>query len=399
MKKSNLYSRYLLAFLFSAMIFQIGCKKEKGYYSTPNINSGTSLNIYDYLKSKPGVYDSLLLVIDKLKMKETLTDSNVSIFAVSNASFQIAIQNLNNARRANDKKAIFLTELASGFAPALADLEKAKNDSAHLDTMVSRYIIKGLFKSTDFSLGDGRELFSVRGNYPMHGKRQYADAQGMQNGGPEVIEFANTKRSVFTPNWAFAYTSSVNIQAKNGIIHLIQPDHVFGFDEFVRRLTFVPPPTNLFKTVTGTMEVKFNNPDYKDGTVNPGEKFIKLFDDNVLTKFITHFNVQNVKPVYFIWHPSLPVVSNVYTLTSANDSKEYSRNPKSWRVEGSQNGTDWTVLDTRQDMVFESNFQNKIYDFNNEIAWQHYRIVFLSNTGDDLFQLSEWTMNFRTVYK
>ncbi|ATP56793.1 hypothetical protein CPT03_10060 [Pedobacter ginsengisoli] len=399
MKKSNLYSRYLIAFLFSAIIFQAGCKKEKGYYSTQDINSGTSLNIYDYLKSKPGVYDSLLLVIDKLKMKSILTDSSVSVFAVSNPSFQLAIRNLNDTRRANGKRAIYLTELASGFAPALADLEKAKNDSAHLDTMVSRYIVKGLFKSTDFSLGDGRELLSVRGDYPMHGKRQYADAQGMQNGGPEVIEFANTKRSVFTPNWAFAYTSSVNIQAKNGIVHLIQPDHVFGYDEFARRLTFIPPPTNLFKKVLGKMEVKFNNPDYKDGTVNPGEKFIKLFDDNVLTKFICHFNVQNVKPVTFLWHPVTPVVSNVYTLTSANDSKEYSRNPKSWRVEGSQDEVNWTLLDTRQDMVFESNFQNKVYDFNNEVAYLHYRIVFLSNTGDDLFQLSEWTMNFRTIYK
>ncbi|WP_449435281.1 hypothetical protein [Pedobacter steynii] len=80
-------------------------------------------------------------MIDKLKMKSILTDSSVSVFAVSNPSFQLAIRNLNDTRRANGKRAIYLTELASGFAPALADLEKAKNDSAHLDTMVSRYIM------------------------------------------------------------------------------------------------------------------------------------------------------------------------------------------------------------------------------------------------------------------
>jgi hypothetical protein len=399
MKKSNLYSRYLVAFLFSAIIFQVGCKKEKGYYSTPNLTTGTSLNIYDYLKSKPGVYDSLLLVIDQLKMQGTLRDSSISLFAVSNSSFQIAIKNLNDARRANDKKAIFLRELASGFAANKNDLEKAKNDSSHLDTMVSRYIIKGLFKSTDFSVGDGRELFSVRGSYPMHGKRQYADAQGMQNGGPEVIEFANTKRSVFTPNWAFAYTSSVNIQAKNGIVHLIQTDHVFGFDEFVRRLTFIPPPKSVFNLVLDKFYVTFNNPDYKDGTVDPGENFTKLFDNNVLTKFISHFNVRDVKPISWTWEAHEPIVSNVYTLTTANDSKEYNRNPKSWRLEASQDKLTWDLLDTKQDMKFESNFQNKVYDFKNEVAYKYYRITFLSNAGDDLFQMSEWTMNFRTIYK
>ncbi|NRF37981.1 hypothetical protein [Pedobacter foliorum] len=398
MKKSSLYSRYLVAFLFSAIIFQMGCKKEKGYYQTPNINSGTNLDIYDYLKSKPGVYDSLLLVIDKLKMEGTLRDSAITIFAVSNSSFQIAIKNLNDARRANNKKAIYLTELASGKSPNI-DQEKAKNDSIHLDTLVSRYIIKGLFKSTDFSVGDGRDLASIRGSYPMHGKRQYADAQGMQNGGPEVIEFANTKRSVFTPNWAFAYTSSVNIQAKNGIIHLVQPDHVFGFDEFVRRLTFIPPPKSVFDLVLDKFYVTFNNPDYKDGTADPGENFTKLFDNNVLTKFICHFNVQNVKPVTWTWEAHEPIVSNVYTLTTANDSQQYPRNPTSWKVEGSQDRLTWTILDTRQDMKFESNFQNKIYDFNNVVAYKYYRIVFLSNAGDDLFQMSEWTMNFRKVYQ
>jgi len=402
MKKSNLYSRYLVAFLFSAIIFQIGCKKEKGYYQTPNINSGTNLDIYDYLKSKPGVYDSLLLVIDKLKMEGTLRDSAITIFAVSNSSFQIAIKNLNDARRASNKKAIYLTELASGKSLRPIDQEKAKNDSAHLDTMVARYIIKGLFKSTDFSVGDGRDLASIRGDYPMHGKRQYADAQGMQSGGPEVIEFANTKRSVFTPNWAFAYTSSVNIQAKNGIIHLVQPDHVFGYDEFVRRLTFMPPPTNLFRTVLGRQFVEYNDPNYKDGTVNPGEKFEKMLDGNVLTKFITHFNGRNpsVKPVYFHWIPIVPTVSNVYTFTTANDSQEYPRNPTSWRVEGSNDdGATWVILDTRQDMKFESNYQNKIYDFNNDVAYARYRVVILTNAGDDLFQLSEWTMNYRKVYE
>lgn len=395
MKKSNLYSRYLVAVFFSALVFHTGCTKEKGFYSTPNINAGTTLDTYAYLKSKPGVYDSLLSVIDKLGMRQTLRDSNITLFAVSNASFQIAIKNLNDIRKTKGKNAVFLSQIASGKAAVSADIGKAKSDSANLDTMVSRYIIKGPYKSTDFTVGDGQNIFSVRGNYPMHGKRLYADAQGMDNGGSEIIEFANTKRSVFVPNWALATTSSVNIKTKNGIVHLLQSDHVFGFDEFVRRLTFTPPPKNLFLNIGSTFSFKFEDPAEFDGRISPGEKFIKVYDGNVLTKFLCVFNANNGK-VWMQWTSKEPVVSNVYTLTSANDAQ--ARDPKSWKLEGSLDGINFVTIDTQQDQVFESRFQTKVYDFDNKIAWKHYRITILTNRGDWLFQLAEWTMNFRQVY-
>lgn len=395
MKKLNLYHRYLLVVFCSVLVFHIGCTKEKGFYETPNINPVTALNSYEYLKSKTGVYDSLLLVIDKLGIKKTLQDSNVTLFAVSNSSFQLAIKNLNNIRKSKGQKAVFLSQIGSGKAANSGDIGKAKADSANLDTMVSRYIIKGPYKSSDFTVGDGQNIFSVRGNYPMHGKRMYVDAQGMTNGGSEIIEFANTKRSVFIPNWSLSTTSSVNIKTKNGIVHLLQPDHVFGFDEFVRRLTFIPPPKNLFLNIGSTFSFKFQNPAEFDGRVSPGEKFVKVYDGNVLTKFLSGFNPNNGK-VSMQWTSLEPIVSNVYTLTSANDAQ--ARDPKSWILEGSLDGINFTTLDTRQDQVFESRFQTKIYDFDNKTAWKHYRITILTNRGDGLFQLAEWTMNYRQIF-
>jgi hypothetical protein len=395
MEKLNLYSRYLLAFLFSALLTQ-GCKREEGYYATPNIDEGTTLDTYDYLKTKPGVYDSLLLLIDKLGMQKTVRDSNITLFAVSNSSFQIAIKNLNDVRKSKGKNSIFLSELSSGKSLGIADLSKAKSDSAHLDTMVARYIIKELYKSTDFSVGEGRNIYSVRGNYPMHGKRLYADAQGMQNGGSEILEFANTKRSVFVASWSLATTNSVNIKTKNGIVHLLEPNHVFGFDEFVNRLTFIPPPTNLFKNTGSDWFVQFEDPTAVDGSISAGEKFIKVHDGNALTKFLSTFNPDRNK-ITMTWISAAPIVSNVYTLTSANDAQ--ARDPKSWRLEGSNDGKNFVLLDTRQDMIFESRFQNKIFEFNNDVPYKYYRIIILTNRGDNLFQLAEWTMNFKQVYK
>lgn len=407
MKKSNFYSRFLAAALLPALMFQVGCKTETGYTNGKPVDNTTDLTTYAYLKSKPGVYDSLLFLVDKLGLQKTLEDSTITTFAPSNLSFQIAIKNLNEVRKSQNKPAVFLKDIVSGLALLSKDLPKAKADLAHIDTMTARYIIRKQFLSSDFSVGDGQTILSVRHGYPMHGQRLYADGQGWQNGGSEIIEFANTKRSVFVPNWSKTTTSSVNIKSKNGIIHLLRPDHVFGFDEFVRRLTLVPPPTNLTfgdmiaynnalpKPATPPYSVKFNGT-YVDGNVSGGERIDKLFDNNVLTKFIAKFTDEGNAPTIITYKFfGGPAVANVYTMTSANDS--HPRDPKSWRLEGSLDGTNWVQLDTRQDIDFNSYFETKIFDFPNTVAYTYYRLTILTNHGDGLFQMAEWTMNFRQL--
>lgn len=404
MKKSNFYSRFLVAALLPILMFQVGCK-EKGYVDAQPVDNSTSLTTLQYLQSKPGVYDSLLFLVDKLGLKETLNDSVVTMFAPSNLSFQIAIKNLNEVRRSQNKPAVFLRDIVSGVAALPRDREKAESDKAHIDTMVSRYVIRKQYLSTDFALGDGLNILSVRFGYPMHGQRLYADGQGWQNGGSEIIEFANTKRSVFVPNWSKTTTSSVNIKTKNGIVHLLRPDHVFGFDEFVRRLTLIPPPKNLTlpdmtlynstqpKPAAPPYSVKFNS-DYQDGAVSPGERIDKLFDNNVLTKFIARFTDGNNAPTIITYKFFTgPKVANAYTITSANDN--HPRDPKSWKLEGSLDGITYVQLDTRQDVKFNSYFETRIYDFPNTVAYGYYRLTFLSNAGDGLMQVAEWTLNYR----
>ncbi|MFP5079792.1 ATP/GTP-binding protein [Pedobacter sp. JCM 36344] len=407
MKKSNFYSRFLVAALLPALMFQVGCKTEDGYIDGKPVDNTTNLTTYAYLKSKPGVYDSLLFLVDKLGLQKTLEDSTVTTFAPSNLSFQIAIKNLNQVRKSQNKPAVYLKELVSGLSLLPKDLPKAKADLAHIDTMVSRYVIRKSFLSSDFSVGDGQTIFSVRHGYPMHGQRLYADGQGWQNGGSEIIEFANTKRSVFVPNWSKTTTSSVNIKSKNGIIHLLRPDHVFGFDEFVRRLTLIPPPTNLIfndiakyssalpKPASPPYSVTFRG-NYQDGQVSGGERIDKLFDNNVLTKFISRFTDQGNDPTVITYKFfGGPAVANVYTLTSANDA--HPRDPKSWRLEGSLNGTNWVQLDTRQDIDFSSYFETKLFDFPNTVAYGYYRLTILTNHGDGLFQMAEWSLNYRQL--
>ncbi|MCC8424880.1 fasciclin domain-containing protein [Mucilaginibacter sp. UR6-11] len=407
MKRSILFGKYLVAMVIATLILQTGCKRELGdHNATPTPNT-TNLTTYDYLKSKPGVYDSLLLLVDKMGIKQTLTDSTVTLFAPSNSSFQIAIKNLNDIRKSIGQGPIYLSQLAAGGVglPTGKIRSKAKRDSAQLDTMVSRYIIRKKFVANDFAIGDGQVIYSVRGGYPMHGQRIFADAEGYQGGGSEVIEFANTKRSLFVAKWSTTTTSSVDIQTKNGIVHLLKPDHVFGFDEFVSRINLVPPPPVVFDLKNDKLYPSWPPASgYTDGQVSAGEIFIRCLDGSVLTKFITYWATQYPTTMY--WLPKVPKVSNCYTMTSANDSKSYrERDPRAFRLEATLDPNPasstavWTLLDVRQDQDWTTNYQQKIFDFKNTVAYTGYRLTIVQigtgSTNGNLFQISEWTMNYR----
>jgi predicted alpha-1,2-mannosidase len=80
-----------------------------------------------------------------------------------------------------------------------------------------------------------------------------------------------------------------------------------------------------------------------------------------------------------------------YALTSANDAE--GRDPKDWTLSGSNNGTDWTVLDRQSGQDFPQRFQTKEYRFTNTTAYRHYRLDFTANSGDGLLQLAEFQLS------
>jgi len=354
-------------FLLILSLAQLTCKKDGGDHDTGDANKKIPLNTYDYLKSKPGVFDSLVAVIDRLGLKETLTDSSITLFAVTNQSFQLAITNLNALRRQTDKDPLYLESV----------------DRQQLDTMVSYYIIRGIYLSDSLQLQDGLDLFSVRFGYPMHATSTRASASGFEKGGPEVINFSNTKGSKFLRFWSSTTTGSNNIETTNGIIHVVTPDHIFGFDEFVKRLTFVPPPPDLIKLIGGKLSVLRDN----NGGPDNGEGSKKVIDGDDHTKFLCEFQGR----VWMKFELKTPAVSSVYTLTSANDASD--RDPRAWTFEGSNDDQNWEELDRRFNFFFEQRYQLKIFSFANTKAYKFYRIDISELNGSGAFQLAEWTIN------
>lgn len=128
-----------------------------------------------------------------------------------------------------------------------------------------------------------------------------------------------------------------------------------------------------------------------------GEVATNLIDNNITTKFLL-FDFRGV------WvqleYPSAQV-AGAYTLTSANDNMTYTgRNINAWKLLGSNDGTQWTTLDTETGNPFTANYQTVKYYFDNSVAYKYYRLDLESVVGGDgsLMQLAEWRL-IRTPQK
>jgi len=87
---------------------------------------------------------------------------------------------------------------------------------------------------------------------------------------------------------------------------------------------------------------------------NPvGEGPANLVDNNLTTKALDLNFVSNGNVTNFIFQFSSAKAFNGYRWATAND--EEGRDPKSWTIAGSNNGTTWTTLHTVSGFVATAN--------------------------------------------
>ncbi len=93
--------------------------------------------------------------------------------------------------------------------------------------------------------------------------------------------------------------------------------------------------------------------------------------------------------------PALERAVNAYTISSANDAPE--RDPFNWTLAGSNDGTNFTTIDTRTNQDFIDRFETRLYQFTNDTQYNSYRFNFQTALGagapnpgaPDSIQLSE----------
>src|SRR4051812_13077070 len=118
----------------------------------------------------------------------------------------------------------------------------------------------------------------------------------------------------------------------------------------------------------------------------PNEIANNLKDGDVNSKWLSFTSTG-----WAAYQLSSPVAVQRYQLASANDAP--GRDPQDWQFQGSNNGTDWTTLDTRPGQNFAGRFMANTYDFTNATAYSYYRLNITRNHGDNIIQLSELVLS------
>lgn len=217
-----------IAFLciLTIALWNAGCSKaDKTYYDYKTTAGNYKGTILEYLKTQTGLYDSLLYVTSRVSgLNNLLQTGQVTLFAANNKSFELALSNINQARK-------------DSF-PSMPRISLSGLDSATLDTFMCRYIIPGLLFSDSLKgFTDGKLYPSYRYDYNMQLQYVSTNASGYLGGGPKTITFSDPRNSLFVRNWVRVNTLTVDITASNGVIHLLPPGHDVGFgNDFIKRI-------------------------------------------------------------------------------------------------------------------------------------------------------------------
>ena len=151
-------------------------------------------------------------------------------------------------------------------------------------------------------------------------------------------------------------------------------------------------PTSAIKSATFSYDGTWgygsageNEPNLYDGT---GKKLcVNSFDPNDLSN----------KPLVITFEMTDPIAVGSYSFTTANDAKE--RDPSSWTLFGSNDGTNWTMLDDLSDIQLTNDrFYTQNFAIDNEDAYSLYKFeVSKLKTVTNVFQIGEITFYSRNL--
>lgn len=119
--------------------------------------------------------------------------------------------------------------------------------------------------------------------------------------------------------------------------------------------------------------------------INEGEGYAKTIDNDVATKWLTAWTSTGWIQVDLGAGNAKAV--NGLAITSANDAPN--RDPNTWTLLGSNDGENWDVLDEQAGQSWENRFERRVFDFDNDTAYQMYKLDVTANNGDGLMGFSE----------
>jgi Domain of unknown function (DUF1735)./F5/8 type C domain. len=116
----------------------------------------------------------------------------------------------------------------------------------------------------------------------------------------------------------------------------------------------------------------------------PNENMPKLIDDNHDTKYLAF----DYTPDFYV-QLAFPKPREIdgYSITSGNDAQ--GRDPRDFSLEGSNDGVNWTTLDSRTNELFPGRKETRRFNLDWPVEYQYYRFNVTSTLKDNIIQMTE----------
>ncbi|HEY0454681.1 MAG TPA: ThuA domain-containing protein [Actinophytocola sp.] len=215
---------------------------------------------------------------------------------------------------------------------------------------------------------------------------------GQQNG---MSVSVTTDPAAFTPENLSHFRGVVFLSAEGVTLSRVQETALQNYIKAgngylgVADASKFQPSSDWFTGLIGTRPVGSVPPSLPVAAVTasgenpPSETKEKLTDGDENTKWLVRSTTG-----WVAYRLTQPAVVTKYALTSANDFP--GRDPKNWTLQGSQDGTTWTDIDTKTNQVFADRFQRREFAITNTTSYANYRLNITANSGEPLIQLADW---------
>jgi hypothetical protein len=213
---------------------------------------------------------------------------------------------------------------------------------------------------------------------------QYFPKETVNNGQGNIVRFSRSMNyGEFIHFWSGATGIDLKPLALSAFGSLDEQGNNWTTQLNTAKTAF--PNVSYLKDITSQATVSVSNEN--SGGASASEGSSKLADSYYNTKFFlggypTTFWAQ-------LTFPSSQVVKG-YTITAGNDAPD--RDPKGWKLMGSNDGINFTQLDIRSNESFGLRRQTKKILIGNTTAYKYYKLFVTSNNGSVDLQFSEWRL-------
>jgi len=219
------YSRFLII-MSVLLLVGAGCQKQDYFHNTGKHTSNFNGTVLDYLKSKPGTWDSINKIIKLAGMEDVFNKESITFFAPDDSCVRRTLVALNQQLDRDGKQQVTKLEQISPLV--------WKNQ-------LSRYLFKKSKSMNDYPQLDPSNLSAYPGQIYtsylgdlMNVGVIYNDAGGVMYAGYRQLRLSYIP-SISAPRdyntWYTATVATVNVAPTNGFVHVLNySNHSFGFD-------------------------------------------------------------------------------------------------------------------------------------------------------------------------